>query len=63
MRALFMAGVMAGVLAGVIVTVVQLVEVVPLIHAAEVYEMAAEGTQASGNHKIETGSDGIARQR
>jgi len=62
MRALLMAGVMAGVLAGVIVTAVQSVEVVPLIHAAEVYEMAAEGVQAPGNHENEAGGNRIARQ-
>ncbi len=62
MRALLIAGVMAGMVAGVTATVVQLVEVVPLIHAAEVYEMAAEGAQAPGNHEIEAGSNGIMRQ-
>ncbi len=45
MRALLMAGVMAGMVAGVTVTVVQLVEVVPLIHAAE--GPAATGSRGS----------------
>lgn len=48
MRALLMAGVIAGVLAGVAITLVQLIEVVPLIHAAEVYETAGQGAQQHG---------------
>lgn len=62
MRALLIAGIMAGVLAGLAVTAIQLLEAVPLIHAAEVYEAAAAGAQAQGGHDSAAASAGIARR-
>ena len=53
MRALLIAGIMAGVLASLAVTAIQLLEAVPLIHAAE---------QAQGGHDSAAASAGIARR-
>lgn len=56
LRALFVA-IAAGLLAGMVISLVQMLKVTPVIHAAEVYETAAPGGAATHEH-----SDGSLHQ-
>lgn len=61
-RRLFLVAALAGLISGVFITFVHLVSTTQLILAAEVYENAAEATQAPAVDATTTHSDGTAEE-